>query len=114
MKTLVLFAALVTVCVYYAANVTQSVPVVTVEPLPIIPIERPKQSPYVLYVHVCNKLELIMSATNPPLIADHDTEAPPELIKFMIAANQSGRVVVFQSDPRRCPKTIPDRPKKKV
>lgn len=59
----------------------------------------PKQSPYVMYIYVCDQIEAVVVMSDPPMSVDryHSAEPSPEMLEFMAVAEITNRVLTFNS-----------------
>ena len=69
----------------------------------------PKQSPYVVYIFVCDELEAVIVTTEPPMSTDvYNRDLPSdEMLTLMFEAENANRVLTFNGGLNLCPKTEP-------
>lgn len=69
----------------------------------------PKQSPYVVYIFVCDELEAVIVTTEPPMSTDvYNRDLPSaEMLELMFEAENANRVLTFNGGLNFCSKTEP-------
>ena len=78
-------------------------------PAPVVEIiePEPKQSPYVIYIFVCDKIEAVIVTSEPPMSSDtyHDSGPSAEMLDLMFEAQIADRVLTFNGGRRFCQPT---------
>ena len=106
MRKHLLVATLIT-SVVFAVALTYEQPIPVEPELEPVIVEQPKQSPYVIYVYVCEELQGVIVTSEPLMSFDKwtDSDPDPKMMIAMVEAKKAGRDIFFQGeDYRGCPK----------
>ncbi|KKK69018.1 hypothetical protein LCGC14_2938250 [marine sediment metagenome] len=65
----------------------------------------PKQSPYVIYIYVCDQLEAVIVTSEPYMSSDmyHDDGPTAKMLVLIFEAESAGRILTFNGGLRFCP-----------